>query len=57
VTRRLAEAEAEVELSRRRLRETHENVVLPLRSYADRNSFAELIAQSLTHGRRNGSTG
>lgn len=52
---RLAEAEAQVELSRQRLAETHETVVKPLRSYAEHNNFAELIAQSLAEGRRRGS--
>jgi hypothetical protein len=54
---RLAAAEREVELSRRRLAETHENVVKPLKAYAAHNSFADLIAQSLTQGRRKGSGG
>jgi hypothetical protein len=54
---RLATAEREVELSRQRLRDTHENVVEPLRRYAAHNSFAEIIAQSLTQGRRKGSGG
>lgn len=49
-----ADAEREVELSRRRLAETRENVVKPLQGYAARNSFAEIIAQSLTQGRRRG---
>ena len=51
---RVAAAEAEVELSRQRLLDTHEQVVKPLRAYAERNSFAELIAASLTKGRRKG---
>ena len=51
---RLAEAEAEVELSRQRLAEAHEKVVKPLRVYAEHNSFADLIAASLTQGRRKG---
>jgi hypothetical protein len=54
---RLAAAEREVELSRQRLRDTHENVVKPLQAYAAHNSFADLIAQSLTQGRRKGSGG
>jgi hypothetical protein len=49
---RAAAAEAEVELSRQRLRETSETVVKPLRAYAEHNQFADLIAQSLTQGRR-----
>lgn len=51
---RVAAAEREVELSRQRLRETQENVVEPLRAAAAHNNFAELIAQSLAQGRRNG---
>jgi hypothetical protein len=51
---RLAAAEREVELSRRRLRDTHEQVVKPLRAAAEQNNFAALIAQSLTQGHRNG---
>jgi hypothetical protein len=51
---RLAAAERELELSRRRLAETHENVVEPLNAYAAHNSFAEIIAQSLTQGRNGG---
>ena len=51
---RLAEAEREVELSRQRLRDTHELVVKPLQAYAEHNSFAELIAASLVQGRRKG---
>ena len=51
----LAAAQREVELSRQRLRDTHENVVKPLQAYAAHNSFAELIAESLTQqGRRKG---
>jgi len=53
----VAAAEKEVELSRRRLRETHEKVIVPLRAAADRNNFAELIAASLAHGRGNQSGG
>jgi hypothetical protein len=49
---RLADAEREVEVSRQRLAETHENVVKPLRAFAAHNSFAEIIAQSLSQGRR-----
>jgi hypothetical protein len=48
---RLAAAEREVELSRRRLQDAHEKVVKPLEAYAAHNSFADLIAQSLTQGR------
>ena len=51
---RLAEAEREVELSRQRLRDTHERVVKPLRAAAAENNFAALIAASLTQGHRNG---
>ena len=51
---RLAAAEREVELSRQRLAETRENVVAPLEAAAAHNNFAELIAASLTQGRRNG---
>jgi hypothetical protein len=47
---RLAAAEREVELSRRRLREAHEEVIGPLRGYAERNNFAAIIAASLTRG-------
>jgi hypothetical protein len=50
----VAAAEREVELSRRRLRETHEQVVEPLRQAAAQNSFAEIIAASLRQGRGNG---
>ncbi len=53
---RVAAAEAEVELSRQRLKDTHERVVKPLQAAAAHNSFAELIAQSLAQGRRNGNT-
>ena len=49
----LAAAEREVELSRRRLREAHEQVVKPLRAAAEQNNFAVIIAASLTHGRGN----
>jgi hypothetical protein len=51
---RLAEAEREVEVSRQRLRDAHEQVVKPLRGYAAQNNFAALIAESLTSGRRKG---
>jgi hypothetical protein len=54
---RLAEAEAEVELSRRRLRDAHENVIRPLREAAAQNNFASLIAQSLARGRQKGAGG
>ena len=50
----VAAAEREVELSRQRLRETSETVVKPLQAYAAHNSFADLIAASLTQGRRKG---
>lgn len=50
----LAAAEQEVEVSRRLLRDTRENVVEPLRAAAAQNNFAALIAQSLARGRRNG---
>lgn len=50
----LAAAQREVDLSRQRLRDAHEQVVVPLQGYADRNNFAQLIADSLTHGRRRG---
>ena len=51
---RLAAAEREVELSRRRLRDAHENVVKPLDGYAAHNQFAELIRQSLIDRRGRG---
>ena len=51
----LAAAEREVELSRERLREAHETVIGPLRGYAERNNFAELIRASLIKG--HGGTG
>ena len=51
---RVAAAQREVDLSRRRLRETQENVVKPLRAAAAQNSFAEIIAASLRQGHRNG---
>jgi len=41
-------------VSRRRLQDTHEQVVTPLKAYAERNNFASLIAQSLAQGRQNG---
>lgn len=53
-TEQVAAAEREVELSRRRLRETHEQVVKPLRQAAEHNQFAELIRASLVQGHRNG---
>ena len=49
---RVAAAEREVELSRQRLLDTQENVVKPLRAYAERNNFADLLAQSLAQGHR-----
>ena len=52
---RLAAAQREVDLSRRRLRETREQVVKPLRAAAEQNSFAQIIADSLAQGRRRGS--
>jgi hypothetical protein len=54
---RLAAAEREVELSRERLRETREQVVKPLRAYAERNNFASLIAHSLAQTRQKGAGG
>lgn len=51
---RLAAAKREVELSRRRLAETRENVVEPLKGYATHNNFASIIADSLTRGRQRG---
>jgi hypothetical protein len=53
---RLAAAQREVELSRQRLAETRETVVQPLKAYAAHNSFADLIAASLTgqHDRKTG---
>ena len=54
---RVAAAEREVELSRQRLLDTQENVVKPLRAYAERNNFADLLAQSLAQGRGKGMAG
>jgi len=54
---RLAAAEREVERSRRRLAETHRNVVEPLRGKAAENNFAGLIADGLLAGRRKGNGG
>jgi hypothetical protein len=54
-TDRLAAAEREVEVSRQLLAETHETVIKPLQRYAEHNNFAELVAASLTQGRRKGS--
>lgn len=51
---RLRAAEREVELSRQRLRDAHEQVIAPLRGYAERNNFASLIAASLAHGHQKG---
>jgi hypothetical protein len=48
---RLAAASREVELSRRRLADAHKHVVQPLRDYADRNHFADMIRDSLIEGR------
>jgi chorismate mutase len=53
---RVADAEREVEVSRERLRETRENVVAPLKQAAAQNNFAQIIAQSLAQGHRNGGT-
>ena len=53
-TERIAAAEREVELSRQRLLDTQENVVKPLQAYAERNNFADLLAQSLVQGRGKG---
>jgi len=50
----VAAAEREVETSRKRLADTHEKVVRPLRAAAERNNFAELIRASLIQGHRNG---
>ena len=47
----VAAAEREVELSRHRLRETHERVVKPLDRYATGNNFAQIIADGLAVGR------
>lgn len=47
---RLAAAEREVELSRRRLADAHEHVVRPLRDYATENGWASLLADSLAAG-------
>lgn len=54
---RVAAAEAEVELSRERLRDTREKVVKPLKAMAEHNQFAQLIADSLARGRRKGAQG
>ena len=43
---RLAAAEREVELSRRRLADTHENVVKPLRASGAENNFARIISSA-----------
>lgn len=51
---RVAAAEREVELSRRRLLDTRENVVKPLQAAAAQNNFAALIAASLAQGHRKG---
>jgi hypothetical protein len=50
----LAAAEREAELSRQRLRDAHEQVIEPLRGYAERNNFAALIRDSLVQGHRKG---
>ena len=50
---RVKDARAEAELSRERLRETREQVVMPLRREAEHNEFAELIRASLIEGRGN----
>jgi len=49
---RVAAAAREVELSQRKLRETQEKVVGPLRAAAERNNFADIIAASLARGYR-----
>jgi hypothetical protein len=54
---RLAAAERELELSRQRLLDTHEQVVEPLKAAAARNNFAEIIAASLVQGHRRGAGG
>ena len=54
---RLAAAQREVEVSRQRLRDTHETVVKPLQAYAEQNSFASIIAASLDRGRGKGGAG
>ena len=51
---RVAAAQREVELSRQRLADTHENVVKPLQAAAAQNNFAALIAASLAQGHRKG---
>lgn len=51
---RVAAAQREVEISRQRLADTRENVVKPLQAYAEHNSFAQLIADSLARGYRKG---
>jgi len=53
----LAAAQREVEASRQRLRDAHENVVKPLQVYADRNNFASIIAASLAREPRRGGRG
>ncbi|HEV2370930.1 MAG TPA: hypothetical protein VGS19_02075 [Streptosporangiaceae bacterium] len=40
----LAAAEREAEISRQRLRDTHEHVVKPLRAAAAENNFARIIS-------------
>lgn len=47
---RVAAAEAEKELSRKRLQEVRERIVAPLREASERNQFADLIRRSLTEG-------
>lgn len=47
---RVAAADREVQLSRDRLAEAHEQVIDPLRAAAERNNFATMIAQSLAKG-------
>ena len=54
---RVAAAEREVEISRQRLHDTHENVVKPLQAAAAHNNFAAMIAESLAQGRRKGAQG
>lgn len=43
---RLAAAQREVELSRQRLRDTHEKVVKPLRAASAENNFARIISSA-----------
>ena len=43
-------AEAEAELSQRRLESIRQHVVEPLRDAAERNQFSEMIRATLTNG-------